>query len=121
MMAFLKGINLSLAFLLELVALGAFAYWGFTASDSTVLNILLAIGLAVVAIVLWGVFAAPRSQRRLKGVALIGFKVVFFALACVALIAAGSVTLGVIVGILVIVNIVLAYVWRQEEAAASAS
>jgi hypothetical protein len=113
-MSLLKGLNLTLAFLLELVALGAFAYWGFTATDSTVLNIVLAIGLAVLAIVLWGIFAAPKSTRRLRGGALIAFKVVFFALACAALFAASSPTLGVIFGVAVAVNLVLAYVWKQE-------
>ena len=113
-MSVLRGINLALAFLLELVALGAFAYWGFTATDSTVLNLVLAIGLTIVAIVLWGIFAAPKSARRLRGGALIAFKVVFFALACVALFAASSPTLGVIFGVLVAVNLVLAYAWKQE-------
>lgn len=113
-MSALRGINLALAFLLELVAVGAFAYWGISATDSSVLNIVLAIGLAVLAIVLWGIFAAPKSARRLRGGALVAFKVVFFALACAALFAANSPTLGVIFGVLVAANLVLAYAWKQE-------
>jgi hypothetical protein len=73
----LKNANLALAFLLELVALGAFAYFGFTATDSSILNIVLAIGITVVAIVLWGLYAAPRAARRLRGGALILFKLIF--------------------------------------------
>lgn len=113
-MSVLKGANLTLAFLLELVALGAFAYFGFTLTDLSALNIVLAIGLAVLAIVLWGIFAAPKSTRRLRGGALIAFKIVFFALACVALFAANNLTLGVIFGVLVAANLVLAYAWKQE-------
>lgn len=113
-MSLLKGLNLTLAFLLELVAVGAFAYWGISATDSSALNIVLAIGLAVLAIVLWGIFAAPKSARRLRGGTLVAFKVVFFALACAALFAANSPTLGVIFGVLAAVNLVLAYAWKQE-------
>jgi hypothetical protein len=109
----MKAANLALAFLLELVAVGAFAYWGFTTTTSP-LNIVLAVGLAVVSIVLWGIFAAPKSSRRLKGNALLAFKLVFFALAALALILAGSEMLGVVFAVLVVVNLILAYAWKQE-------
>jgi len=118
MMALLQNANLALAFLLELVAIASFAYWGFTVSDSTILNIVLGIGTPIVAIVLWGIFAAPKSERRLKGSAYLIFKVVFFVLAIAALIAAGSVTLGVIFAVVFAVNTALAYAWHQEDAAA---
>jgi hypothetical protein len=110
----LKTANLALAFLLELVAIGAFAYFGFTAGGSTIINIVLGIGLAVVSIVLWGIFAAPKSTRRLKGTALLVFKLVFFALAALALFAAGSTTLAVVFAALVMINLILAYAWEQE-------
>jgi hypothetical protein len=118
-MSLLKNANLGLAFLLELVALGSFAYWGFNASGSSVLNIVLGVGTPILAIVLWGVFAAPRSERRLRGSAYLAFKVVFFALAILALIAAGSITLGLIFAVVFVINTGLAYVWQQEDAAAA--
>ena len=118
-MALLQNANLGLAFLLELVALGSFAYWGFNASDSTILKIVLGLGTPILAIVLWGVFAAPRSERRLKGSAYLVFKVIFFALAILALIAAGNLTLGVIFAVVFVLNTGLAYVWHQEDAAAA--
>ena len=92
MLGMIKSANLALAFLLELAALVAFAYWGFNASDSTIVRLLLGIGVPVLAIVLWGIFAAPRSARRLKGAAYHTFATIFFALAVLALIAAGSAT-----------------------------
>ena len=113
-MALLQNANLALAFLLELVAIASFAYWGFNASDSTVLKIVLGVGTPIVAIVLWGVFAAPRSERRLQGSAYLVFKVIFFALAILALIAAGSVTLGLIFALVFVANTILAYLWHQE-------
>ena len=96
MMALLKNTNLGLAFLLELVAIAAFAYWGFNITDSTVLMIVLGVGTPILAIVLWGIFAAPKSERRLEGTAYLVFKVVFFVLAILALIVAGSDTLGIL-------------------------
>lgn len=109
----MKAANLALAFLLELVAVGAFAYWGFVSAASP-LNIVLAVGLAVVSIMLWGIFAAPKSTRRLKGNALLAFKLVFFALAALALILAGSEMLGIVFAVLVVLNLILVYAWQQE-------
>ncbi len=117
-MALLQNANLGLAFLLELVAIASFAYWGFNASDSTVLKLVLGLGTPILAIVLWGIFAAPQSERRLQGSAYLIFKVIFFALAILALFAAGSLTLGFVFGVAFVINTVLAYAWHQEDAAA---
>jgi len=118
-MALLQNANLGLAFLLELVAIASFAYWGFTVSDSIIVRLVLGLGTPILAIVLWGIFAAPKSERRLRGNAYLAFKVVYFVLAILALIAAGSVTLGIIVAVVFAINTVLAYVWHQEDAAAA--
>ena len=117
-MNILQAANLALAFLLELCALASFAYWGFNASDSTVVRIVLGIGTPVLAAVVWGIFAAPRSARRLRGDAYLAFKVVFFALAVLALIVSGQVNLALVFAVVFIINTALAYLWHQEEAAA---
>ena len=116
-MALLQNVNLGLSFLLELIAVASFAYWGFNATDSTVLKFVLGLGAAILTIVVWGIFAAPKSERRLKGSALLIFKAAFFALAALALVAAGSGTLGLIVAIACAINLVLIEVWHQENAA----
>ena len=119
MMAALQAANLALAFLLELAALAAFAYWGFNTGDSTLVHVVLGIGVPVLGAVLWGIFAAPKSTRRLQGIAYWAFKVAFFALASAALVAAGQVTLGVLLGAVAAVNLILARVWGQSELVAS--
>ncbi len=53
-------LNLALRFLLELVALGAMGYWGWTQHEGTA-RWLWAIGLPLVAAVLWGTFAVPTT------------------------------------------------------------
>ncbi len=90
------------------------SYWGFTISDSGTLNVVLGIGMAVASIVLWGIYAAPKSERRLQGSALLVFKIIFFALAVIARITAGSTTLGVTLALGVVNNLALAYLWQQE-------
>ena len=115
MLGMIKSANLALAFLLELAALVAFGYWGFNASDSTVVKLLLGIGVPVLAIVLWGIFAAPRSARRLRGSAYHVFATIFFALAVLALFAAGSATLGIALALIYAINAVLLVVWKQDD------
>ena len=58
-----KAVNLLLAFLVELVALGIFAWWGWATGGTTPVRLLLAIGLPVLTAVLWGLFAAPTASR----------------------------------------------------------
>ena len=113
-MSALKAANLGLAFLLELVALASFAFWGFTATDTTTLNVVLGIGVPIVAIVLWGFFAAPQSERRLRGTPYLIFKLAFFTLAIVALYLAGSTTLALIFAVVFALNTALIYAWHQE-------
>jgi hypothetical protein len=50
------------AFVVEMVALGLLAVLGWQASDSTPVQIVLAIGLPLLAALLWGLFAAPRAR-----------------------------------------------------------
>lgn len=54
--------NELLAFVLEIVAIGALARWGFTAAEGTAASVALGIGAPVAAVVLWGLFAAPRAR-----------------------------------------------------------
>lgn len=56
-------LNLALRFLLELVALGAMAYWGWTQHDSFA-GRLWAIILPVTAAILWGTFAVVGDPSR---------------------------------------------------------
>ncbi|MCZ2095639.1 MAG: YrdB family protein [Anaerolineae bacterium] len=89
------------------------ACWGFNTGDSTLVHVVLGIGVPVLAVALWGIFAAPKSSRRLQGGVLWAFKVVFFALASVALVAVAQSTVGIALGVIAAVNLVLLYVWQQ--------
>lgn len=113
MITLLKGVNLTLAFLLELAMLGAFAYWGFSLPDS-LLRWLLGLGVPVVVIFIWARYLAPNSKSRLRGVWLIATKLVLFGVATVALVSTGQGLLAALFALLAIINLVLSIVWKQE-------
>ncbi len=113
-MSLVKNTNLGLSFLLELCAMAAFAYWGYQASTGTFVRIALALAAALLAAVVWGLLAAPRAPRRLKGWQLLVFKLLFFALSAAALAATGQPILAVILAALVVINIGLRFALGQE-------
>jgi hypothetical protein len=115
MLTMLKNANLLLAFLLELCVLVALGYWGFQTGQGILVKILLGIGVPVVAIVVWGMFGAPRSDWQLKGVWYLLLKVVFFGAAIAALFAAHQPGWGwAFVGVFMLNNILL-YIWGQMQ------
>ena len=110
--ATLKAVNLGLKFLLELAAIAAFAYWGATIGGG-LLAATVAVVAPVIAIVLWGIFAAPQSTRRLPTSTRAPFELAVFGLAVVALLAAGSTGTAVVLGVVVLVNAGLMTVFGQ--------
>jgi Protein of unknown function (DUF2568) len=109
----IKNANLALAFFLELGVLIALGYWGFQTGQGTIARIGLGIGAPAVAVVVWALFGAANSARRLRGSWLLMLRVVFFGSASVALFTAGQRVLGVVFGLVFVVNLVLIYAWGQ--------
>ena len=68
----------------------------------------------MLAAVVCGVFAAPRSARRLRGDALLAVQSSVFAAAAVALAAAGRTALALAFALVVAVNTVLLHVLQGE-------
>lgn len=104
--------NLGLAFLLELAALVSFAAVGVLLSGW--MQLVGGIVGAALFIVLWGIFAAPRSKRRLKGRNLLLFKIAMFAVAVVILMLIGQPIWAVVLAALAAVNLTLARRNRQH-------
>jgi len=112
-MDMLKGINLALAFLLEIAMLVGFGYWGFHTDSSTLVQWILGIGVPVIAIVIWSIFNAPLSKRRLARTPRTILEVIMFGLGALAFFAAGQTTLAAIFVVLIVINQVLLYIWQQ--------
>lgn len=77
-MAMLKLLNQVLAFSLELWMLYMLGYSGYQNGKGTGWKYALAIALPVVAVLLWGYFAAPKSDHRLVFPYLTMFKLTLF-------------------------------------------
>ena len=85
--------NLGLAFLVELAGLGIFALWGWRTGGSTPTSLLLAIGLPLIAAVLWALFAAPTANHGGPVFTAVA-KIAFFGLGGLALWSLGHVQLA---------------------------
>ena len=109
-----KVVNLGIAFLLELCALAALAYWGFQTSDNLALKIVLGIGSPLLIAVIWGRFMAPTSKTRLTGSRYLLVKLIIFGIAAIALAVAGQVTLAIIFAVVSVINEILLIVWKQD-------
>ncbi|HYL42144.1 MAG TPA: YrdB family protein [Ktedonobacteraceae bacterium] len=109
----LKNANLALAFFLELGVLATLGYWGFYTGQGTLARIGLGIGAPAVAVVVWGIFGAPRSTWRLRGFRFLILRVIFFGSAAIALFVAGQRVLSVVFALVFVINLVLIYVWAQ--------
>jgi uncharacterized protein DUF2568 len=57
-----RYVNLGLRFVLELGALVALAWWGFHVGDSTVADLVLGLGLPLLAAIVWWLFVAPKAR-----------------------------------------------------------
>lgn len=104
--------NLALAFLLELAALISFAAVGVLFSGW--MQLVAGVIGAALFIGLWGVFAAPRAKRRLKGMNLLIFKVAIFLAASAILILIGQPTWALVLAVLAALNLWLGRVLRQH-------
>ena len=98
--------NLTLAFALELCALAALCYWGFSVGGGPVAKAVLGIGAPVCAAVLWGLFAAPRAPVSVPLLGL-GTKLLVFGSATLALYATGHGVLALLFAIVVVANTIM--------------
>ena len=98
-----RGFNELVAFLLELCALAALAWWGVRAGGSPLARAALGIGAPLLTAVAWGLFAAPRAPVTARPLKLAVVAVVFGA-ATVALWAVGARPLAVAFAVVVVAN-----------------
>jgi hypothetical protein len=108
-------VNLAVRFLLEIAALVAIGYWGWTQHDGF-LRYLLAIGGPVIAGVLWSTFAVPDDPSRsgrapvpVPGIIRLALELAIFAFAAWALYDAGNSLLALILVAVVVVHYALSY------------
>ena len=108
-----KGVNLGVLFLIELGALAAVGYWGFSRDVATPVAWLLGLGAPAVLVVLWALFGSQKASYKTRGAVRVGFEAVWFGAGAVALLAAGAVGWAVAFAAVVAVSKTLAVVWDQ--------
>ena len=112
-MTILRGINAGVAFALELAMLAAFATWGYSVGQGTIIKWSLAIGLPLVAIGLWSLLFAPKATKRLLLVPGALGSLGLFLLAAAALFVTDQTALAIVMATVAIVNRTLVLVWKQ--------
>ena len=108
-------LNLAVRFVLEIAALVAIGYWGWTQHDGFV-RYLLAIGGPLLAAILWATFAVPDDPSRsgkapipVPGIIRLALELALFAFAAWALYDAGNSLLALILAAVVVVHYALSY------------
>jgi hypothetical protein len=103
----IQSANLAVRFALELCALAALAYWGWHVSDVLVVRLLTALAAAAVGALVWGIWVAPKSKRRLPDPWRLIPEALVFGSAALAMVAVGNPLLGAALAALAILNRVL--------------
>lgn len=108
-------INLTIRFLLELIALISMGIWGWKQSDG-VLRFILAFGIPIIAAAIWGTFAVPDDPSRsgaapivTPGIIRLFIELAFFVFATWSLYSLGYTSLSWILGLIVIVHYIVSY------------
>ena len=112
-MEIIKSVNQLIAFLLELGLFFIVGFWGFQQGQTTITQYAFAVVLPLIAIVLWGIFAAPKSSNRLAFPVRLIFEMGLFTLASVLLYTTGNTTSAISFGLIALINEVTAYVSKQ--------
>ncbi|MFB8115047.1 YrdB family protein [Streptomyces sp. NPDC056465] len=106
--------NEVLAFVLELVAIGALAWWGFTAPEGAAASSALGIGAPAAAVVLWGLFAAPRARIPLPLPGVLAVKTVVLGGGAAAVYATGHPAAAVVLAAVTVANTGCAEYYRRR-------
>lgn len=103
----LRYLNEGLAFVVELVALGVLAWWGFHTGSGILLHLLLGLGAPALMAVTWGLIAAPKAKYKLPVPLVFGYKLLVFGLTSAALYAVGAHAFAIVFAVVTLLNTVL--------------
>ena len=112
-MQLIKQFNLVISFLLELLVFTILAYYGFHAAENSAGKYLLAFSLPLAAALLWGLFAAPRSSRRIRFPYRIIFEILVLSSGVLLLHKMGLPIFSICLGLVILINKILSYLWKQ--------
>lgn len=112
-MELVKTLNLGVRFLLEILALVIFSFWGLHVTNQVVMKIVLGMGIPILVAAIWGIFGSPKAPYALSGFSRVLLEVVILGLAALALFYTGKHFTAYIFGLLVLINLFLIKIWNQ--------
>ena len=95
----MRAANLALRFVLELCALAAVAWWGWT------VNVALGVALPLAVVVVWGAFISPKARFQVPQAVWYGLQAIIFGAAALALAAVWSTAAGIVFALVVAANL----------------
>ncbi|QWU13584.1 Protein of unknown function [Paenibacillus sophorae] len=113
MIEMLQMLNLGLRFLLELIVLTVYGFWGYRIGWSAWSSRALCIGLPLSAAVLWGLLGSPKATFALPAPLHQLLELMMFGLPVILLFRMNHPALAVLYGAVVLANKVLMIVWNQ--------
>jgi len=110
----IKNLNLLLSFLLELAMLFFYSYWAYNMAEQVVTKYTLAILVPAVVVIIWGIWAAPKSKYRLKNPIRTVLKLSLLLLAAILCFTTGQHAWAYWYGGYVVLNVILAFGLGQD-------
>lgn len=104
-----KYINQITVFIIELIMIGSFAYFGFQKGTTPLVKYTLAITLPLLAILAWSYFAAPKSGHRLPMPYLALFRLTLFLAASYYLYATNKGSAALVLALLSVATQIVGY------------
>lgn len=112
-MEIIKTFNQVLGFLLELVMFFSIGFWGYLQGKSNFLKYTYSIVLPLIAILLWGFFASPKSLYRLDVPVRYIFEIIMFLLASFLVFKTGHSTLALLLAFVAVISELISYLLKQ--------
>ncbi|MEP6495016.1 MAG: YrdB family protein [bacterium] len=102
----MKGINLTIRFLLELALLAALGFWGAHAEQahSTLSRVALAVGAPLIVAIVWGLAISPKAPAGLSPVTRLALSLPMFGVGACALYVSDATQWSIAFGIVAAVN-----------------
>ena len=113
MIQIIKLVNLAAAFFLETAMIISFGYFGYHHPQTMLMKYILMIGLPLIATILWGFLAAPKSKYRLEKLPRLIFVLTLFGAAIFLLNSTGKTMLAAVFAILVVINQLLLFILEE--------
>lgn len=113
MLQILLGFNAVLAFLLELVLFYSVGSYGFSIGKTSVSKWFFTLLFVLIAIGLWGIWAAPKSEYRLSSPLRYIFELLMFLMGAFFLYKLNHTNWAIGFGILAVISVAIAYSFKQ--------